>query len=279
VTTGAPPRPDSRRSRVRAALPARRARLQHKADSAPLLNHLEELRTRVLLVALWLLTAVIACYSRRDDLFSILDVPLDDRWPVQTLGVTEPFFTSLSVAAQAGLVLTTPVIAWHAWRFVRPAIAPSTRRTIGALLIAAPVMFTSGVVFGYFVILGPAIQFLLGMGPDSIQVVVRANDYYSFVATTLLAVGLAFCFPLVLLGLARVGIITSALLRRSRRVAYVLLVVLAALLPTADPVSLALEVLPLIGLYELSVIAVRVQERMLLKAALRADDELAGTAA
>jgi len=233
----------------------------------------------VLLVALWLLTAVIACYSRRDDLFSILDVPLDDRWPVQTLGVTEPFFTSLSVAAQAGLVLTTPVIAWHAWRFVRPAIAPSTRRTIGALLIAAPVMFTSGVVFGYFVILGPAIQFLLGMGPDSIQVVVRANDYYSFVATTLLAVGLAFCFPLVLLGLARVGIITSALLRRSRRVAYVLLVVLAALLPTADPVSLALEVLPLIGLYELSVIAVRVQERMLLKAALRADDELAGTAA
>jgi sec-independent protein translocase protein TatC len=113
------------------------------------------------------------------------------------------------------------------------------------------------------------VRFLLGLAPGSIDVVVRASDYYSFVSTTLLAVGAAFCFPLALLGLARVGILGAERLRSSRRVAYVLMVVLAALLPTGDPVSLALEILPLVALYELSIVAVRLQERMLTRTAER----------
>ncbi len=268
MTVGAPPSPGHPRalSRLRRSgtpTPSGRpGRPREKSDTAPLVEHLGELRTRVFIVMGWLVVAFAVCYWRRDELFSILDRPLDDRWPLQTLGVTEPFFTSLSVAAQAALVLTTPVIAWHAWRFVRPAVAPDARRTIRALLIAAPMLFTSGVVFAYWFILGPAVRFLLGIGPDSIEVVVRANDYYHFVTTTLLAVGAAFCFPLVLLGLARVGILTADRLRSSRRVAYVLMVILAALLPTADPVSLALEILPLVALYELSIVGVRVQERI-----------------
>ena len=248
---------------------------------APLVDHIVELRTRVFIVMGWLLAAFALCYWRRDELFEILDRPLDDRWPLQTLGVTEPFFTSLSVAAQAALVLTTPVIAWNVWRFVRPAVAPDARRTIRTLLVAAPALFTAGVAFAYFLILGPAVQFLLGIGPDSIEVVVRANDYYHFVTTTLLAVGAAFCFPLVLLGLARVGILTSDRLRSSRRIAYALMVVLAALLPTADPVSLAIEILPLVALYELSIVGVRVQERIVARAAAAAaaaDAEAAATA-
>ncbi len=250
--------------------------MHDRTDTAPLVAHLGELRTRVLIVFAWLVAAFVACYWRRDDLFAALDRPLDDRWPLQTLGVTEPFFTSLSVAAQAAFVLTTPVLAWNVWRFVRPAIAPEARRTIAALLVAAPVLFTAGVAFAYWLILEPALHFLLGIGPESIEVVVRANDYYHFVTTTLLAVGAAFCFPLVLLGLARVGILSSERMRSSRRVAYALMVVVAALLPTADPVSLALEILPLVGLYELSVIGVRVQERMLARAAAR--DAAAATA-
>lgn len=238
------------------------SRPRERGDTAPLIDHLGELRTRVLVVAGWLLVAFALCYWRRNELFTLLDRPLDDRWPLQTLGVTEPFFTSLSVAAQAALVLTTPVIAWNAWRFVRPAIAPEARRTIAALLVAAPVLFTGGVAFAYFLVLAPAVQFLLGIGPDSIEVVVRANDYYHFVTTTLLAIGAAFCFPLVLLGLARVGILTAERLRSSRRIAYVLMVVVAALLPTADPVSLAIEILPLVALYELSILGVGVQERI-----------------
>lgn len=269
MTSGAAPRPTRRRNPVaivrrrRQSAASAPVRPRDRTDRAPLVDHLSELRSRLLWCAAWLVAAFALCYSQLDLLFDLLDRPLDDRWPLQTLGVTEPFFTSLAVAAQAAFVLTTPVLAWHAWRFVRPAIEPSARRTVKWLLVVAPALFTGGVVFAYLLILGPAVQFLLGMGPDSIDVVVRANEYYHFVTTTLLAIGLAFCFPLVLLGLARVGILSEQRLRSSRRVAYALMVIVAALLPTADPVSLALEILPLWGLYELSILAVRVQERML----------------
>jgi sec-independent protein translocase protein TatC len=260
VSVEAPSRPRGARRLLRRD--AASTRLREPQDAAPHVSHLSELRTRALIVFGWLVVAFAACYWRRTDLFDLLDRPLHHRWPLQTLGVTEPFFTSLSVAAQAAFVVTTPVLAWNAWRFVRPAIAPEARRTIAGLLIAAPVLFTSGVVFAYFLILGPAIRFLLGIGADSFQVVVRASDYYSFVTTTLLAVGAAFCFPLVLLGLARIGVLGSDRLRSSRRVAYALMVIIAALLPTGDPVSLTLEILPLVALYELSILAVRVQERV-----------------
>lgn len=260
MTVGAPRR--DRRLRIRRDAATGGRRPSSPADVATVVEHLGELRTRVMVVFGWLLAAFAACYWRREELFQLLDKPLDDRWPLQTLGVTEPFFTTLSVAAQAAFVVTTPVLAWNAWRYVRPAIAPEARRTVGLLLLVAPMLFTAGVAFGYFLVLAPAIRFLLGMGPDSIEVVVRANEYYSFVTTTLLAIGAAFCFPLALLGVARVGLLTADRLRRSRRVAYALMVVVAALLPTADPVSLALEILPLIALYELSIVAVRIQERM-----------------
>jgi sec-independent protein translocase protein TatC len=266
MSSGAAPTTRRIPARVSRALARTRAsgmgRPREREDLAALVDHLSELRTRMLVVFGWLLAAFAVCYWQRAEVFALLDRPLDDKYPLQTLGVTEPFFTSLSVAAQAALVLTTPVIAWNAWRFARPAIEPGARRTIGTLLLAAPVLFTGGVVFAYLLILEPALWFLLGIAPDSIDVVVRASDYYGFVTTTLLAVGLAFCFPLVLLGLARIGVLTSERLASSRRIAYVLIVVLAALLPTADPVSLAIEIVPLIALYELSLVAVRVQERV-----------------
>lgn len=245
----------------------RRARLEDPATTAPLFDHLGELRLRLTIIALVLLGAFSLCYWQQDRVFHLLARPLDDRWPLQTFGVTEPFFTSLSVAAQAAFVLTTPVLTWHAWRFVRPAIAPDARRAVGVLLLVAPLLFTTGVVFGYVFVLGPAVQVLLGLGPDSIDVVVRASDYYSFVSTTLLAIGGAFLFPLALLGVARIGLLTAERLASSRKIAIVLIVVLAALLPTADPVSLAIEVLPLALLYELSIVAVRLQERVLAKRA------------
>lgn len=238
-----------------------------RPDRLPLEAHLGELRWRLLIVGGFLLAALVGCYSRRDELFELLARPLGDRYPLQTLGVTEPFFTTLSVCAQAAFVLTIPLAAWHAWRFIRPAVAPEARGAIRLLLLTAPLLFASGVVFGYWFVLGPAVRFLLGIGPASIDVVVRASDYYSFVATTLVAMGAAFCFPLVLLGLGRVGLLSSERLRRSRRVALLVLVVLAALLPTADPVSLAIEFLPLVALYELSVLALRVQERVLARRA------------
>ncbi|MCW2960600.1 MAG: Sec-independent protein translocase, TatC subunit [Thermoleophilia bacterium] len=271
MTAGLPPTAPKARRRLRFAVPGSgKLRPLDEQGHAPLVSHLEELRLRVVLVAIFFFTAFGVAYWQRDVLFDVLARPLDDRWPLQTLGVTEPFFTSLSIAAQVAFVAAIPYILWHAWRFTQPAVPVEARRTIRTLLFVAPALFVAGVAFGYFLILGPAIQFLLGLSPDSIEVVVRAKEYYSFVATTLLAIGAVFCFPLVLLGLARVGIVTSTRLRSSRKVALVLMVVIAALLPTADPVSLAIEIVPLVLLYELSILAVRLQERSVARAAARA---------
>ncbi|MCW2956835.1 MAG: Sec-independent protein translocase, TatC subunit [Thermoleophilia bacterium] len=282
MTAGSPPQdPPRRRRRLPTPTLPGSAKLRplDEAGNAPLGSHLEELRLRVVLVGIVFLAAFGVFYWQRDVLFEVLARPLDDRWPLQTLGVTEPFFTSLSIAAQAAFVVAVPFILWHAWRFTFPAIPPHARRLIRALLLVAPALFSAGIAFGYFLILGPAIQFLLGLSPDSIEVVVRANDYYSFVATTLLAIGAVFCFPLVLLGLARVGIVTSTRLRSSRKVAVVLMVVIAAMLPTADPVSLAIEIVPLVLLYELSIVAVRVQERAVARAEAKAATAADGAAA
>lgn len=239
------------------------ARPRSRDDQVALVDHLGELRARVIWCASWMFMAFVLCYWQRAMLFGVLDRPLDDRWPLQTLGVTEPFFTTLSVAAQAAFVLVLPVIMWHAWRFVKPALDPNARTLVRTLMTIAPALFCAGVAFAYWLLLTPALHFLLGIAPESFDVVVRANEYYQFVTTTLLAVGLAFCFPLVLVGLARVGILNVERMRSSRRVAYALMVVLAALLPTADPVSLAIEIMPLLLLYEMSVLAVALQERRL----------------
>lgn len=231
------------------------------AGSAPLFDHLEEIRSRIVAIALFLAAAFGVCYWQLDPIFRVLDRPLAGRYHTVTFGVTEPFFTTMSIAAQSAFVLTTPVIAWNIWRFVRPALEPAARRMIAMLLLVAPAMFSGGVLFGYYFVLGPALRVLLGLGADNFEVQLRAAEYYRFVTNTLLASGGAFLFPLLLMGLARVGIITSDKLRASRKVAYLLLAIFAALLPTADPVSLAIETAPLLGLYELSIIAIRWQER------------------
>jgi sec-independent protein translocase protein TatC len=269
VSTGSPTSERPPRTRLGKRIAARStadrgtSRLQplDPSGSAPLFDHLEELRSRIVGIALFLAAAFGLCYWQLDPIFRVLDRPLDGRYHTVTFGVTEPFFTTMSIAAQAAFVVTTPIIAWNIWRFVRPALEVGARRMIATLLLVAPLMFTGGVLFGYFFVLGPALRVLLGLGADNFEVQLRAAEYYRFVTNTLLASGAAFLFPLVLMGLARVGIITSDKLRSSRKVAYLLLAVFAALLPTADPVSLAIETAPLLGLYELSIIAIRWQER------------------
>lgn len=234
-------------------------------DTASLVGHLSELRARIIIVLGAFIVVFALCYWQMERLFTVLSAPLDKRWPIQTLSVTEPFFTSLSVAAQTAFVIVFPLAAWHVWRFIKPAIANEARRTVATLFFTAPFLFLSGVAFCYFLVLGPAVRVLLNLGPSNLHVVVRASDYYSFVTLTLLAVGAAFCFPLVLLGIARIGIIDSTKLRKNRRFAVVAIVVLAAMLPTVDPISLVLEILPLLALYELSILAISLQERRLEK--------------
>jgi sec-independent protein translocase protein TatC len=228
-------------------------------------DHLDELRWRLIGTIGVLVTAFAAAWWRADDVFTVISRPLDGKYELVTLGVTEPLFSTITVCAVAAGIVTFPIALYQAWKYVKPALAPDQQKAVRPLLAAAPGLMFAGVAFAYFVVLGPAVSFLLGMGADRFSVSVRAQDYYSFVSTTLIGCALAFQLPLVLLGLAATGIVRAKTLRTNRRLAYLIIAVIAALLPTADPVSLVLEMLPLLGLYELSILLVARAERRALK--------------
>jgi sec-independent protein translocase protein TatC len=195
------------------------------------------------------------------------------RQPV-TLGVGEPLATTLTISAYFALLLALPVILYQAYAFVLPAFNRTEQRVALPLMLLVPLLFVTGVAFGYFVVLPPAIHFLQTFNSDSFDVLLQARPYYSFVALTLAALGILFQIPVAVLALTRLGIVTPASLRRTRRYAIVLIAVVAMLLPGTDPVTTLLEMVPLIALYELSILLASWLERVRARreAELRPDD-------
>ena len=151
------------------------------------------------------------------------------------------------------LIIALPVILYQVYAFLLPAFSPTERRVALPLLLLIPVLFISGVVFCYFVVLDPALSFLLNFNADEFNTQVRARDYYSFITMLMLAMGLGFQIPVGVLAACKLGITTPEKLRKNRRYAIVVIAVLASLLPTLDPLTLILEMVPLIFLYELSI--------------------------
>jgi sec-independent protein translocase protein TatC len=184
----------------------------------------------------------------------------DARAPV-TLGLGEPFSTSITVAFAFAVLLALPFLLAQAWAFVAPAIAPADRHAVRPLLILAPALFAAGAAFAYFVVLTPAVKFLQGFNHGAFDALVQARPYYRFEIMTMLALGAMFEIPVLLLALGRAGILSSTTLRSNRRYALVALSVLGALLPGTDPVSTVLETLPLFALYEVTIVLLRVSER------------------
>jgi sec-independent protein translocase protein TatC len=170
-----------------------------------------------------------------------------------TFGVTEPFFTTVKVSLIAGLALALPVVLWQLWSFLAPAMEEHTQRIVAVFVLFATILFIVGVAFAYYVVLPKALGFLTTYNEDLFDIQLRASAYYSFVSLALFGVGIMFEMPVFILALVRLGVVTSAQLRRNWRVGVALVVVGAALLPTVDPVSLAFEVVPLLLLYALSV--------------------------
>src|SRR4051794_39936544 len=178
-----------------------------------------------------------------------------------TLGLGEPFSTSVTVAFAFTLLLALPLLVTQAWAFVTPAIAPAERRAVRRLVIPTPALFAAGVAFAYFVVLPSAVKFLQGFNHGAFNELVRARDYYRFELTTMLALGAMFEVPILILALGRAGLLRSTTLRRHRRVAFLGLAVLGGVLPGADPVTTLLETLPLFALYEATIVLLRLTER------------------
>ena len=220
-----------------------------------MVEHLDELRSRLIVCALvfgaaWALTA-----WQNDLVLEIVNDPLPDKIPEPiTLGPAEAFYTTLTNSAYAALLIALPVILYQVYAFVLPAFSPAERRVATPLLLLVPLLFITGVVFCYFIVLTPALDFLLNFNADEFNTQVRARDYYSFVTLLMLAMGLGFQIPVGVLAACKLGVTNAEKLRRGRRYAIVTIVVLASLLPTLDPITLILEAVPLYALYEVSIL-------------------------
>jgi sec-independent protein translocase protein TatC len=177
-----------------------------------------------------------------------------------TIGVGEPFTTTLTVAAYFALLFSLPVLLYEAYAFVIPALNRSERRVAIPVMAVAPLLFMTGVAFSYLVVLPPAVHFLQGYNADQFDVLVQAKSYYSFEIITMLAIGLAFQLPIGLLALQRIGVINGRTLTRHWRYAVVIIAVVAAAMPGADPVTTGLETLPLVLLYLVSIVLLRIAD-------------------
>jgi sec-independent protein translocase protein TatC len=182
------------------------------------------------------------------------------RQPV-TLGIGEPFAQTVTVSGYFALLLALPLILWQLYAFVIPAFSRHERRVAVPLLAVAPLLFASGIAFGYFVVLPGAVGFLQNFNASSFDALVQARSYYSFIALTLLVSGLLFQIPIAVIGLNRAGIVSTRALRANRRYAIVIITALALLLPGTDPVTTGLELAPMLLLYELSIIVAAAFER------------------
>jgi sec-independent protein translocase protein TatC len=226
-------------------------------DRLTLVEHLDELRTRIIISISTLVVAFALCFWQNSRLLDIANAPLPgNRTPI-TFGVAEPFTTTVTISAYAALVISLPVILYQAYAFVLPALTNREKRVVVPFLIMVPVLFVAGVVFGYFVVLPAATKFLLNFNDNQFNIQIRARDYYSFFTLTLGVMGLIFQLPIGILAVTRLGIVTPEQLSQNRRYAYVILVVVAALLPGTDPVTMLIEAVPLILLFEASLLLAR----------------------
>jgi sec-independent protein translocase protein TatC len=227
-------------------------RLDH-GEEATLVEHLDELRSRLIIALFAIVPLFLLTFVFHERIMEWLTGPLPNDRKLVTLGVTEPFTTSVKVSMIAALALALPIVLWQAWAFFAPAVQPHFERVVLVLVVFATVLFVAGVAFMYTIVLPRALDFLTSYDAGLYNIQIRASYYYTFAAMTLLAGGLAFLMPIFVLGLVRLRVLTSDRLRKNRRIAFVLLLVFAILLPTVDPVSLAFEFVPLVILFEMSV--------------------------
>jgi len=242
---------------VRKRLPRR---LRH-GEEATLVEHLGELRARLLIGLLALAPAFAVAFAFQDRLVKWLARPLPNDKDIITLGVIEPFTTAVKVSLAAAVAVTLPILLYQLWAFLAPAIEESVQRVVAVFATLATLLFAGGVAFSYFIVLPRALDFLTNFNEDVFEIQIRASYYFSFVTVTLLATGLAFQMPIFILALVRLRVLTAERLRRNRRLGILFMVVFAVLLPTVDPVSLALEVIPLLVLFELSIWLATIMER------------------
>jgi sec-independent protein translocase protein TatC len=191
-----------------------------------------------------------------------------------TLGVGEPLTATLIAAGYVALLLTLPLLLWQAYAFVLPAFSPTERQMAFPLMLMVPFLFYAGVVFAYFLVLPAAVDFLQNFNDENYNVLLQARDYNKFAVMVMAAMGLLFQLPVVILAITRMGIVTPQQLRKQRRIAILVIAILAALLPGGDPVTMLLMMVPILFLYEGSILLAALLERRQARARERQEAEM-----
>ncbi len=231
-------------------------------DKLPFTEHLEELRNRLIVCFVAVGIGFLISYGFKEALFGILVAPLKS---VMKTGdkliftaLPEAFFTYLKVAFLAGFLLSAPVIIYEFWMFVAPGLYRKERRILIPIVILSSFFFIGGALFGYFVVFPWGFKFFLGFATDIIQPLPSMREYLSFSSKLLIAFGLAFELPIVLTFMARIGLVTVPFLKKNRKYALLLFFVGAAILTPPDVVTQVMMAVPLMVLYELSIIGAKI---------------------
>ncbi|MCX8117780.1 MAG: twin-arginine translocase subunit TatC [Desulfobacterota bacterium] len=228
----------------------------------PLTAHLQELRKRLILSFISIGVGFVICYAFSQTLFDILSRPLLKVMPpggsLVFTSVAEAFFTYMKVAFVAGLMLASPFVLYQIWAFVAPGLYRHEKQYVIPFVTAGSFFFVLGILFAYFVAIPVGFKFLLGYATDFIKPMPSMKEYLSFSLKFILAFGLVFQFPVVLVLLARIGVVDARSMARHRKYAILLIFIFAAVLTPPDILSQLLMAIPLMGLYELSILLSKV---------------------
>ena len=237
------------------------------ASKAPLLDHLIELRRRLLWSLLALLVAFLGCFYFADEIFAFLVQPLLKAGQGKLIytQIFEAFFVQVKVALFAACMLAFPVIAMQIWKFVAPGLYRNEKRALLPFLLATPVLFLSGAALAYYFVIPTALHFLLGfegdLGGVQREALPAIGNYLTFIMQFVMAFGIAFQLPILVMLLERSGIVTFEQLTAARRYMIVAAFAIAAVATPPDPISQLMLAIPLCLLYEVALIAIRITGR------------------
>jgi sec-independent protein translocase protein TatC len=228
----------------------------------PFTSHLEELRKRLITGFIAIGVGFVVSFGFKERLFGILVQPLinvmKDGENLIYTGLPEAFFTYLKVSLLSGLIVASPILIYQFWMFVAPGLYRSERRLLVPIVILSSFFFIGGALFGYFVVFPWGFKFFLGFATDTIRPLPSMKEYFGFSAKLLLAFGLVFELPLVLTFMAKLGIVSVDFLKKNRKYALLLFFAGAAILTPPDVITQILMAMPLMVLYEVSIIGARI---------------------
>jgi sec-independent protein translocase protein TatC len=228
---------------------------------SPFTSHLDELRKRIIRCIVAVLLGFLGSYAFAEQIFDILIKPLKAALPPESLliytGLPEAFFVYLKLSLFAGLFLASPVLLWEIWCFVAPGLYDKEKKYVYPFVIFSTVFFSIGASFGYFIVFPIAFKFFMSYGSESIRALPSIKEYLNFSCKLLFAFGVVFELPLFILFLSKIGIVNAKMLRSKRKFAILGIFVLSAILTPPDIVSQVLMALPLLVLYEISILVAK----------------------